>query len=102
MCGAGEREASRSVCMPTLTNWIEPPVDRKGSVSVRLTYEEDWHSGWSGQSVGGVRVAESMMCVSSQPWHHAEGKEALDMNSLSGLYLVPAAKGCTVQRKSCH
>lgn len=48
--------------MPTLTNWIRPLVYRKGSASVRLTYEEDWHRGWSGQRVGGVRVAESR-CV---------------------------------------
>ena len=54
--------------MPTLTNWIKPPVDRKGSASVRLTYEEDWHSGCSGQRVGGVRVAESR-CVC----HHNPG-----------------------------
>ncbi|KAK5863369.1 hypothetical protein PBY51_000404 [Eleginops maclovinus] len=41
-----KRGASRSMCMPTLTNWIKPPVDRKGNASVRLTYEEaqwvDW------------------------------------------------------------
>lgn len=54
--------------VPGLTNWIKPPVDRKGSSSARLTYEEDWHGGWSRQGVGGERVAESR-CVC----HHKPG-----------------------------
>lgn len=50
------------MCVPTLTNWIKPPVSRKGSASVKLTYEEDSHSGWRRQTVGGVGVAGSR-CV---------------------------------------
>lgn len=68
--GTGWREGGvlSRVCTPTLTNWMRPPVDRKGSASVRLTYEEDWHSGWSGHGAGGVRVAENR-CVC----HHCRG-----------------------------
>lgn len=65
------------MCVPTLTNWIKHTVDRKGSASVRLTYEEDWHRGWSWQRVGGVRGGGEQMCVSTQAWNHAEGEEAL-------------------------
>lgn len=56
------RERDFDLCVPAMTNWIKPPVDMRGSASVRLTSEEDWHSGWSRQRVGGMRVAENR-CV---------------------------------------
>lgn len=40
------------MCVPTLTNWIKPPVEGKGSASMRLTYEDDWHSGVEWRGVG--------------------------------------------------
>lgn len=78
--------------MPTLTNWIERPVDKKGSASVRLTYEEDWHSGWSEQSLGGVRVAESR-CVH----HHNTGIMLRERK----LYTLTVSVGSTCF-KACH
>lgn len=73
----GRNGLSWAMCVPTLTNWIKPPVDRKGSASVRPTYKDDWHSGVEWAEGGRGEGGREQMCVPSPPWHHAEGEEAL-------------------------